>query len=58
MWKKRKKTICPNCGSEKVIWKSDFDFEDYGMEGKGIVHEMECADCGAFIICMVSAEEE
>lgn len=58
MWKKRKKTVCPNCSSEKVIWKSDFDFEDYGMKGRGIVHEYKCLDCGARIHAYVAISEE
>ena len=27
---------CFHCGTKSVIWDSDFDFEDYGYEGKGI----------------------
>ena len=36
--------------SEKsVIWDSDFDFEDYGYDGEGVVHICHCANCGADI---------
>lgn len=40
---------CFNCDSENVIWKDNYDFEDYGYEGDGIVTVWECADCGAMI---------
>lgn len=37
---------CFLCGSQ-VFWQSDFDFEDYGYEGKGIVQNFTCSKCGA-----------
>lgn len=40
---------CFHCLSRSVIWDADFTFEDYGMEGEGIVHECHCANCGARI---------
>lgn len=40
---------CYVCGNETVIWKSDFDYEDYGYEGNGIVHNYTCMNCGADI---------
>lgn len=33
---------CFHCGHRAVIWGADFDYEDYGMEGKGIIHECSC----------------
>ena len=38
---------CFHCGKKSVYWDSDFDFEDYGLEGQGIVHVCHCANCGA-----------
>jgi len=32
-----------------VIWQSDFDFEDFGYDGNGIVHICHCTNCGADI---------
>ncbi len=32
-----------------VSWDSDFDFEDMGYEGEGIVHICHCSNCGAEI---------
>lgn len=37
---------CFLCGGQ-VIWQSDFDFEDYGYEGEGIVQNYTCSKCGA-----------
>ena len=34
-----------NC---RVFWGNDFTFEDYGIEGEGIVHTYTCSGCGAF----------
>lgn len=41
-------TNCWFCGS-KMNWNSDFDFEDYGIEGDGVVACLQCTneDCGA-----------
>lgn len=40
---------CFHCLSKSVIWDCDYSFEDYGMEGDGIIHECHCANCGARI---------
>lgn len=40
--------VCPNCGHE-IIWQSDFDFDDLGYEGDGIVSFYSCPHCGADI---------
>jgi hypothetical protein len=40
---------CFHCCTRGVIWDSDFDFEDFGYEGQGIVHICHCANCGAEI---------
>ena len=40
---------CFHCGNYSVIWDADFDFEDYGYEGKGIVQNCHCTQCGAEI---------
>lgn len=48
---------CFHCGERAVIWGSDFDFEDYGLEGEGIIHELHCSNCGAVITYEVPIEE-
>ena len=40
---------CFHCGKMAVIWDADFDFEDYGYDGVGIVHNCHCTNCGAEI---------
>lgn len=37
---------CWFCG-EDLIWGADFDPEDYGYEGEGIVATLSCPNCGA-----------
>lgn len=41
---------CFVCGKKAVIWDADFDYEDYGFEEEGIVHECHCSECGAKIL--------
>ena len=40
---------CFHCGHYSVIWGADFTFDDYGLEGDGVVHACHCANCGADI---------
>lgn len=40
---------CFHCGRNAVHWTGDFDFEDMGYEGNGIVHMCQCSACGAEI---------
>lgn len=52
---------CFHCCTKSVIWDNDFDFEDFGYEGEGIVHICHCTNCGAEIeyrICLKEIEEE
>lgn len=41
--------ICFHCGKRAVIWQNDYDFEDMGYDGDGIVHLLHCSYCGADI---------
>ena len=41
---------CMKCGSDKVIWGGNYMFEDYGIEGNGIVSCYQCQNCNARII--------
>ena len=47
---------CFHCLQKAVIWDSDFDFGDFGHEGKGVVHFYHCRNCGAEIEYWVSNE--
>lgn len=40
---------CFHCLNRTAVWQADFDFEDFGYEGKGIVHVLKCQNCGADI---------
>lgn len=45
---------CFHCGQNSVFWQADFDFEDYGLDGVGIVHTCKCSNCGEDIEYYVS----
>ena len=49
---------CFNCLSNSVIWDCDYDFEDFGYEGEGIVHICHCTNCGAEIEYRVPINQE
>ena len=49
---------CFHCGRYAVYWCGDFDFEDYGYEGKGIIHECQCYACGSEITYRVPIKED
>lgn len=40
---------CFHCGQRAVIWDCDYDYEDFGYEGEGIVQVLHCDNCGARI---------
>ncbi len=48
---------CFHCGHRSVVWQADFDFEDFGLEGEGIVHCCHCCNCGADIEYYVPVRE-
>tara|TARA_R100001463_G_scaffold65433_2_gene118712 strand:- start:4487 stop:4639 length:153 start_codon:yes stop_codon:yes gene_type:complete len=41
---------CYHCKTE-LIWGGDFTYEDYGLDGEGIVSNLSCPNkkCGAYI---------
>lgn len=49
---------CFHCGEKAVSWDSDFSFEDYGLEGEGIIHACHCNSCGARITYEIRCDEE
>lgn len=49
---------CFHCGAKTVIWDGDFSFEDYGLEGNGVVNVCHCTNCGAVITYEVAFEED
>ena len=49
---------CAHCGQKAVYWQCDFDFEDFGYEGQGIVQIYSCRNCGAEIEYRVPIADE
>lgn len=49
---------CFHCGTKSIIWDSDFTFEDFGMEGEGIVHQCHCASCNAEVVYFIRTDDE
>lgn len=49
---------CFHCLQNTVSWDSDFDFEDFGYEGEGVVHICHCSNCGAEIEYRVRTDKE
>ena len=50
---------CWHCNKE-LIWGGDHDYEDYGMEGEGIVSNFSCSncDCYAYVYCPLNNDKE
>ena len=49
---------CFHCGQKAVVWDSDFNPEDFGLEGSGVVHICHCSNCGAEIEYRVIEEAD
>ena len=49
---------CFHCLAYAVAWDSDFDFDDFGYEGEGVVHICHCANCGAEIEYIVGSDDK
>ena len=49
---------CAHCLQYAVSWLNDFDFEDYGIEGEGIVHVFYCNNCGADIEYYIKSDSD
>jgi len=49
---------CFHCLHNTVFWCGDFSFEDYGLEGEGLIHVCQCGNCGAEIEYYINLEEE
>jgi len=39
---------CWHCNTE-LIWGGDFDYEDYGIDGDGIVSNLSCPNCNSYV---------
>ena len=49
---------CFHCLHKAVVWQCDYNFEDFGYEGEGIVQILRCSNCGAEIEYRISCEKE
>lgn len=49
---------CFHCGERSVVWDNDFSFEDFCLEGEGIVHVCHCGNCGANITYEVPISDD
>ena len=47
---------CYHCGN-KLIWNSDFGYEDYGLEGEGIISVLSCSYCNAMVEVYLPLDE-
>lgn len=54
---KERRDVCWFCGG-RLIWGSDFDAEDLGYDRAGIVAQLHCSNCGAFVEYTLLEEEE
>lgn len=48
---------CHRCG-EELCWMNDYTFEDYGMEGNGIITVWHCLKCEADVEIYLPDETE
>ncbi len=48
---------CWHCKTE-LIWGGDHDFEDYGMDGNGIVSNLSCPKCPVSVEVYYNIDEE
>lgn len=49
---------CFHCLQNTVVWECDYNFEDFGYEGEGIVQICHCCNCGAEIEYRIPIEEK
>lgn len=47
---------CWHCKNE-LIWSNDFSYEDYGLEGEGIISVLHCSGCNAMVEVYLSLDE-
>tara|TARA_Y100000004_G_C8721783_1_gene330408 strand:- start:233 stop:382 length:150 start_codon:yes stop_codon:yes gene_type:complete len=47
---------CWHC-KEELIWGGDHDYEDYDMEGEGIVSNLSCSNCDGFVLFYLPIKE-
>ena len=53
----QRRDVCWLCGGT-LIWGCDYDPEDFGYDGEGIVATLHCSSCGADVTYVQIDEEE
>ena len=48
---------CWHCSTE-LIWGGDHDYEDYGLDGEGIVSNLSCPNCHSFVLVHMPMEDD
>ena len=49
--------VCWYCGG-RLIWDSDFNYDEVHGEGEGIVTYLHCMDCGAEVVYSKRDDED
>ena len=49
---------CFHCLTRSVVWQCDYNFEDMGYEGDGIVQILRYSNCGAEIEYRIRFDSE
>lgn len=49
---------CFHCLHRALVWQCDYDYEDFGYEGAGIVQILTCMNCGAEVEYRVPLDTE
>ena len=44
---------CYNCDTE-MIWQNDFDFDEVGYEGEGVISSFTCPECDTYAEFVIS----
>ena len=48
---------CWYCKNEELVWQNDFSYEDYGLDGDGIVSVLHCENCNALVNVYLSLDK-
>ena len=48
---------CWHCGND-LIWGGDHTYEEYGLDGDGIVSNLSCSKCPAEVLVYLPDEDE
>lgn len=49
---------CFHCLHNTLCWECDYNFEDFGYDGEGIVQILHCRNCGADVEYRIKIRKE